>query len=353
MKEQMLVSIVVPVYNVEEYLRQCVDSLIVQTYQNLEIILVDDGSTDNSPAICDEYALNDKRVVVIHQENQGQGAARVNAIAQAKGEYVMTVDGDDWLDDRTVERCVQAVVENEDVECVLFPYVREFPSKSIPAHLFDSDQTFIGNEAKKVYRRLFGLVGEELAYPERLENLASCCMKLYKTELARKGKLFDLKRIGSSEDTLFNMYALVDCKAYAYIDEPFYHYRKTETSCTYTYRPNLVEQWSVLFDEMQTVIDLYGLDETFEEALQNRIALSSAAIGRNVYFDEKQTFFGGAKEIKIYLKSERYRLAIKRLPLSKLPLKWRAFCFCCKYKFSFLVALMIKFMEKMKDKSNG
>lgn len=103
MEREPLVSVIVPVYNVEKYLHQCVDSIINQTHRNLEIILVDDGSPDNCGAICDEYALKDRRILVIHQENGGVSAARNAGLDAAGGEYLMFVDADDWLALNAVE----------------------------------------------------------------------------------------------------------------------------------------------------------------------------------------------------------------------------------------------------------
>ena len=92
-----LVSVVVPVYNVEPYLHRCVDSILTQTYQNLEVILVDDGSPDNCSIICDEYAKLDPRIHVIHKENGGVSSARNAALDAARGDYVTFVDSDDYL----------------------------------------------------------------------------------------------------------------------------------------------------------------------------------------------------------------------------------------------------------------
>ena len=94
----MLFSIIVPVYNVDKYLRECVDSIIQQTFSDFELILIDDGSSDSSAEICDEYARSDKRVVVVHKANEGSTSARKLAASLAKGEYVVPVDSDDWLD---------------------------------------------------------------------------------------------------------------------------------------------------------------------------------------------------------------------------------------------------------------
>ena len=97
-KRELMISVIVPVYKVEPYLRRCVDSILAQSYTNLEIILVDDGSPDNCPAICDKYAEKDDRVRVIHKPNGGLSDARNYGMAVATGEYVMFVDSDDWIE---------------------------------------------------------------------------------------------------------------------------------------------------------------------------------------------------------------------------------------------------------------
>lgn len=101
-----MLSVIVPVYKVEPFLKRCVDSIIHQTYKNLEIILVDDGSPDNCGAICDEYANKDDRIKVIHKENGGQSSARNVGIAIAKGDYIAFVDSDDWIDSDMYETLI-------------------------------------------------------------------------------------------------------------------------------------------------------------------------------------------------------------------------------------------------------
>ena len=104
--EKFQISIIVPIYNVEKYVRQCIESIINQTYKNIQIILVDDGSTDTSGLICDEYASIDDRIEVIHKKNGGLDSARKAGIAIASGKYVGYVDGDDWIEPFMYERMV-------------------------------------------------------------------------------------------------------------------------------------------------------------------------------------------------------------------------------------------------------
>ena len=117
MTNQPLVSIIVPVYNVEPYLRKCLDSILAQTYQNWECILVDDGSKDCSGAISDEYANKDNRFIVVHKQNEGVTKARITAFDHSKGELVTFVDADDYVESEYVEKLSKPIVE-ENVDMV-------------------------------------------------------------------------------------------------------------------------------------------------------------------------------------------------------------------------------------------
>ncbi|WP_322018790.1 glycosyltransferase [Clostridium butyricum] len=120
----MLISIIVPIYNMQKYLRKCLDTLIKQTYDKLEIILVDDGSTDSSGVICDEYLLKDNRIKVIHKENAGVSDARNVGIAIAKGEYIGFVDPDDYIELNMYEKLLY-LIKNNDCDIAICGYVIE------------------------------------------------------------------------------------------------------------------------------------------------------------------------------------------------------------------------------------
>lgn len=120
MEEKTLVSVIIPVYNVEKYIRECLDSIVNQSYKNLQIILVDDGSTDNSGKICDEYAKKDSRITVVHQENQGAGAAKNTGLDLIKGEYFSIIDSDDYIDLSMYEKMVSLMkqYDSDIVQCL-------------------------------------------------------------------------------------------------------------------------------------------------------------------------------------------------------------------------------------------
>lgn len=118
----ILISVIIPVYNVEKYLAECIDSVLKQTYGNYEIILVDDGSIDDSGKICDEYAKNDKRIAVIHQENMGQATARNNGLYRAIGKYIYFLDSDDYIEPDTLKKLVKKA-EIEEADIVFFDAV--------------------------------------------------------------------------------------------------------------------------------------------------------------------------------------------------------------------------------------
>lgn len=165
-----LISIIVPVYKVEKYLDKCINSLVSQTYKNLEIILVDDGSPDNCPQICDEWAKKDNRVKVIHKENGGQGSARNSALDILSGNYICFVDSDDWVDENYIELLYSSMVEfNADISICGLKEIFE-NTKKVKIHTVVSDTKFI--DANNLFQN---------AYTNQNTYCLGPCNKLYKS----------------------------------------------------------------------------------------------------------------------------------------------------------------------------
>lgn len=163
------ISILIPVYKTEAYLARCINTVLGQTYRNLEVILIDDGSPDNCPMLCDEYAARDARVKVIHKENGGVSSARNAGLAAATGAYISLIDSDDWVDLDFVERLHRALVDN-DADISVCGIVKVYEGHHKRRLFYDSDRTLSGEEAKRDLLR-----NEEMS--------SHPCNKLFKTAL--------------------------------------------------------------------------------------------------------------------------------------------------------------------------
>lgn len=152
-----LVSVIIPVYNVSSYLRQCLDSVTAQTYRNLEIIIVDDGSRDDSGSICDQYAETDQRIQVLHTANRGLSAARNLALDKMTGSYIFFLDSDDWIENDIIETFVSAAVQTQ-ADIVSARIWREYPDQSLPDRVgCEKTQSYCGKDivapfSKRVFR---------------------------------------------------------------------------------------------------------------------------------------------------------------------------------------------------------
>lgn len=209
-----LISVVVPVYNVEQYLRRCVDSILSQTYKNIEVILVDDGSTDNSGKICDKYAKNDKRIKVQHKDNGGLSSARNAGIKTMNGEYVSFVDSDDWIEPNYLEVLHENLKKNHcDISMV--KHFIDYPMKSINASS--------GRRVKLDPHNCLNM----MLYSEDVD--VSAWAKLYPTNIFNKIRFPEGRLFEDSATT----YKLIDCVRNIFLDStPLYHYTIRDDSIT-------------------------------------------------------------------------------------------------------------------------
>lgn len=212
-----LISVIVPVYNVEKYLPQCIDSILNQTEKNLEIILVDDGSLDNSGKICDEFSKKDDRIVVIHKKNNGLSSARNAGLEIAKGNYIGFVDSDDWLDKSMYEVLLKLLKENNsDISCCDF-FKTANSDDSIP---------HIDNEIINSYNNIESLNN---FYNGLYTQTVVAWNKLYKRELF-KDISYPVGKIHEDEGTTYKLY--YKANKITYTNRPLYYYRITPNSIT-------------------------------------------------------------------------------------------------------------------------
>ncbi len=241
-----LVTIIVPVYNVERYINECVDSLIKQTYKNIEIILVDDGSKDKSGAICDNYAVTDTRIKVIHKQNEGLGFARNTGLKAAQGKFVTFIDSDDKADDDLVENLVNKIYETNGDTCI--GGFKRISENGIVSFEERYDETVF--EGKDVYDKLFArMLGSA---PDKHDAIRmSVWNVMYSMDIIRKHNIeFPSERVFISEDIIWDSEYYKYAKKAIVISSSAYNYRITPGSLTQKYKPDMLEKICVLYNEM-------------------------------------------------------------------------------------------------------
>lgn len=346
---QPLISIIIPVYNVEKYLTECLESVIKQTYKNIEIICINDGSTDGSLKILNIYAQNDNRIKIIDMKNGGLSSARNAGIKAVTGEYIMFVDSDDWIDIKTCEHAIN-IITDYHVDIVMWSYTREYENNSIPKKIFDKDILFNEIETKnKIYRRFFGLYDFELAHPENADAIVTVWGKLYKTSLIIDNNIefVDTREIGSCEDALFNIYMFKYIKNVYYSNRYYYHYRKNNVSFTTNYKNDLYLKWKNLYDLMERYIKENNLGDSFHKSLLNRKALSMIGLGLNIN-NSNLSFFNKRDELKKIADDSKIRYAIDQLNLKYFPIHWKVFFFLIKKRNYTGVLLLLNIMNRMR-----
>ena len=247
-----LVSIIVPIYNVEQYLQRCVDSLINQTYRNLEIILVDDGSPDRCGEICDDYAKGDSRIKVIHKSNGGLSDARNKGLDMASGDYVMFVDSDDWIDSQTCENSIRNAIGN-NADIVVFGM-------------------YLFYDNGRLVKRNKGIISSTPSHEECMRSLIykipeagifnNVCNKMFHRRLFT-GITFPVGLYAEDQGTIYKLIHKAD-KVYV-CDKHFYYYYQRNGSISHVeFSPKLVgdrfdlnlERLNFLKDYYPSVVDL-------------------------------------------------------------------------------------------------
>lgn len=204
-----IVSIIIPVYNAQQYIAKCIDSVISQSYINWELILVDDGCTDKSGEICDKYAQKDKRIKVFHKKNGGVSSARNTGISEAVGEWLYFIDSDDFIDSDTLSKSIKKNVEIPD----------------LIVHGLVNDYIYNGKSCSLLYKKIEDNDYKEIIeFTDRYGLLKGPVCKLFRHSIVKENKLFFDESICYGEDTKFSFEYLQKCKSIAFVPEHFYHY---------------------------------------------------------------------------------------------------------------------------------
>lgn len=329
------ISIVVPVYNVEKYLERCIESILNQSYMNLEIILVDDGSKDKSGEICDKYAKCDNRVKVLHKKNGGLSSARNAGLAVAQGKYVGFVDSDDDIDINMYEKMYR-VIANENVDFVMSDYMRVPDNGKKFLKTLDIQQgRYNKNDIReKIYPEL--IMGEDLQYGPLL-SVWHC---LYNIEFLKKNHLVFDEQVRWSEDNIFSAFVGYYADSFYYLKgEGLYHYYSNPGTITTGYRAGAWNIYCVMNDHLHQFFDTVQ-DYDF----QRQMKLHMIFYACNCLGQLKTSGKDIKEQMKIrkeILGSESLRRAFKDFQFPKWNWKLKMQILLIKYRMKYLYSMLI------------
>lgn len=310
--EKDKVTIIVPIYNTKEvYFNECISSLLNQTYRNLEIILIDDGSTNGIGEVLDTYQKEDARIRVFHTSNHGVSHARNVGLKHATGDYIFFVDGDDWID----LQCIQEVMAYANDDMVFWTYVKEYGNHSVvyKQHIEKEiniyDLTFLGSTVKALYKKSI-----------------------------IKGQLFD-ESLTNGEDVEFNYRVFENVHQFHYLPHPYYHYRILPSSAVRKNSEQTINNYQKTLHAMENQMHT----RPQQEAYYSFMAIAFLMICMHVYLKNGE----GIKAISNLSKRAPFNTLKSHLSLVKLPTTRKLPIICLKYHFYLGTYIICKLKIKM------
>lgn len=331
-----MLSVIVPVYNTGRFLGRCIDSLNRQKYSNIEIILIDDGSTDDSPRLCDVYAQGHENIRVLHKENGGLGYARNSGLDMARGAYVAFLDSDDYVHE-DMYSCMMARIMEENAEAAFcdFCFVRSDGRK-------ESARSGISAGKHPARDILLGMLG---ASPEARGDFdfdMSVCKAVYSLNVINAASIrFLSERKVLCEDLFFNLEFLCRAEAAVYVDTGLYYYCENAGSLTHRYIEDRLSKEKSMFQALcQLAADFLQSDDMLR---LHKLFLSRirSTITQYVYYKENHSFFERMRAISQIASDELVQAVVKGYPIARNPLKLRVFNTFLKWRFSLGMYILI------------
>lgn len=325
-----LISVVIPIYNTELYLRECLDSVLAQSYQNLEIILVNDGSTDSSLNICNEYALKDRRIIVINKENEGVSVARNIGISKSNGAFISFVDSDDTIHQDLYKIMYETIID-KDVDRVMCGFMQQHGDKKVYRKTRVPDGIY---ETSDLLNKMIddGTMSGFL--------FSGVYNSLYRSNVIKENQLFFNEEIKFNEDGLFNLiYAINTEKFYSLRSKPLYSYRIHSTSSTQ--KKSSGDKYSTLHKVLLELSENYP-EYNFKFQIERRMA--TVALWEILETSKWNNFRSGTREINKILKRTETINGLALIDEKKLNKYKRFFYKCMKNNRVFAIYFTSKYV---------
>ena len=315
------ISVIVPIYNNEKSAEECIGSILSQSFENFELILVDDGSTDGSSDICDRYGRKDSRVKVIHNTNHGVSHARNTGIEMASGEYIAFVDADDYINKDTLKIAYDNIRKNE-VDVVIWNNFFckgesekeniEFPKTSI-----------INNRTVRNELVVTTLCPTMTSFGENAKvfvGMGFVWNKLFKKELIDKNEIRFDSGVELYEDVAFICKYMNNVESVSFVDTPLYHYRVSDKGATLRYKPNIIESNKLLMKSLDAILDVSK--PMINEAYNCRLIRMLGNILQFYYFHTDHNEGHRITDLRQTIRSdEHYINALRKVKMRNLTVK--------------------------------
>lgn len=343
MKNNDLVSIIIPIYKVEKYIDNCIESLKNQTYTNLEIVLVDDGSPDSCPQKCDDYAKQDKRFKVVHKPNGGVMSAWTEGFKHSTGKFVTFVDPDDYVEPNYVEAQLSAL-KNADADMSICGYTLVFDNKTVNKLPCAEELSSVleNDELLKFKKNCVNQVNQYTPFYK--------WNKLFKRELVENNLKYCSLNVSLGDDCCVSLGSILDSNKITFVNEPLYYYVQRQTSIIHTYNKTLINQMETLLADLKQLFTDKGFyDEqavVFEEARMLFI-ISRNFINSNLKMKEKKQVF---KQLKTTVFATHLK---QQKSISYLPRTYKIFVkifLTGSFMLTFMGIKAFKIMKRLKQK---
>lgn len=344
------VSVILPIYNIkEEYLRKCVGSLMRQTKEEIEIILVNDGSTNNAYDVCMDLQKQDQRIKVLTQENQGVSVARNQGMAAATGEWICFVDPDDWVDESYVEHLYKdAVAHDADISVCDF-YIYYSDKKEIINRSLDSESTVLEKEEKN--RLMYQLLNKKLiGYYPREMSAGMPWARIFRHEFIKKFDLSFVPGMARMQDVIFCLYAMENANKIYYSSDALYHYRMDNASASHKYNPRIVEYFEKYYYETEVFLKIYEKPKECFDAFRMKKLTSINSYLLNYFFhdDNPESKKERRKELAELLEEPEYKKALNAINRKYLRKSEYVFVLLLKHRCYRLLELSTKLRDRAK-----
>ena len=340
-----LVSIVVPVYNAAQTLEKCVGSLTTQTFGKIEILLVNNGSTDNSLDVCKNIAAKDSRIKVINHYEKGVSTARNRGIDESSGDYVMFVDADDWIDTNVCEVFANLNSKyNYDLFC--FSALYNKGKKSVKSFLYSENVDLLSPEQKESLQiKVLSPQAPVLDYKVNTRFAGSACGKFYKRETLQKNNLRFATETTISEDCLFNTLALDYFCRIGYTKDYFYYYEQHDDSAQNSYRPNSDKYFGFVIKRIQKWLAESRKDQRFIDAANCLFVHYLFGVMKEDIFhkDNDISLIQRYKALELLLSKENHQAILQEVNKDFFSMLEKLLVFMMKKKFCWIITLLLWF----------